>query len=62
MVRCSNAVFVCFNVFILLLGVAVLEGGVYLATPRSGSIAAANCERQLRAPAASSQLTEASRT
>ncbi|GJN36808.1 hypothetical protein PR202_gb25704 [Eleusine coracana subsp. coracana] len=47
---CSNAVFASFNVLTLLLGAAVLAGGIYLGAPHRGSSGAADCERFLRAP------------
>ena len=47
--RCSNAVFASFNVLTLLLGAAVLAGGMYAGAP--GHRGATGCERFLRAPA-----------
>ncbi|GJN09740.1 hypothetical protein PR202_ga27771 [Eleusine coracana subsp. coracana] len=48
---CSNAVFASFNVLTLLLGAAVLAGGIYLGAPHRGSSGSADCERFLRVPA-----------
>ena len=47
--RCSNAVFASFNVLTLLLGAAVLAGGIYAGAP--GHRGATDCERFLRASA-----------
>ncbi|KAF8701322.1 hypothetical protein HU200_033651 [Digitaria exilis] len=48
--RCSNAVFASFNILTLLLGAAVLAGGIYAGTLHHRGIAT-DCERILRTPA-----------
>ncbi|CAL4997855.1 unnamed protein product [Urochloa decumbens] len=51
--RCSNAVFASFNVLTLLLGAAILAGGIYAGAPHHhrGGAAPTDCERFLRTPA-----------